>query len=141
SLEVALGHRQDVSVEIAFVADQGATLASAGIEAAPPPRHQQPKNSRPQGAVEVEEVSVVPESKLTGHRRDRILGVQGQHIVEMRVIGEEWSKRGLGQRRDGRSWMPCREGAEQRSDEQDVAGGAETDGQDSRVAGHGNKLA
>jgi hypothetical protein len=70
SIEVALGYRQDVTVETAFVADQGATLAPAGIEAVPPPRHQQPENPRPQAAVEVEEVSVVPESKLTGHRRD-----------------------------------------------------------------------
>jgi hypothetical protein len=119
--EVPFGDREGSPVQIALVPDEGSALTPAGVESAPPTGHQEAKHPRPDAPMQVEQMSVVPQAELTRHRRDRIPGVQGQHLVEVRILGKKWSERRLGQRRDGRPRMPDTQGPEQGSDEQDVA--------------------
>ena len=98
----------------------------------PPAAGVSPEREAAQAAVQIEAVSEIEHPEPTtqlGERSQRIPPDDGRQV---RIMGQEWSKRRPRHHGDPRLGMPAAESAHQGGEEKDVTDGAEADEEDIR---------
>ena len=142
-LEVALGHRSGITVEVPLGVDQNSSSHPMFGVPAPTPRHQGPEQSGADAIVEVQQMGVAIGSELGGNAGQAPLAGHTEHPAHVGIVADQWGVHLLGEHGNARRRMAAPDRTEEWSGQENVADGAESHGQHVRSGGsvvHGVKV-